>query len=891
MVPLCTLFLILALFPLPNINSDGEPLEDTTTWPPNLSSPCFLPRVTVVHLEESNISTEYDFLASIPMNIFHYNTSVYQSLLISDSQSDMATGYLREDFATYLKDWNGCQHINFIGDIPPATKASLMAEFNTSWNNSTNITGDPLTVANEIALHDWTSTEKVIIAPYIPSPTSDDIHSISNAAVIASLHNAPLLYTDPAGLSPETLTVIQDLEATSALLVEINDTLSSTITMQLQGINILLEADFTSPSMVVTHIMNRTGYSLLCAIIDNWQNLPASLSGARYGGYILTLPDNIVDEANLILQALTDLNQSSYKLGTPPSIPPGILANEQALAQDFYTWLQGLGGSDPDNLEMVMTFHTQPYYDPSNGFAVTFDRAISGDPAYPQLPGAITGRMPLEFVGNIAVANRGGLYTAVIHSNPQPTHITLCMDAYEARHDNSLFDDNYGDDHVVNEIFGWPSEGWTSSNNYFPWPPSGPDLDPLWPPATGAPGHNPGTYATLFTTGYEPHFHSGSGPGSGSHGSQPSVDLIGFVNDVAQGSTYLYISCHGGGTSISVASSDNGIYEDVPFGNPYWPASDGRVNYSPGSYSQNDLDSDLQNTHSLIIGYNACGMSNGKMNEILLQHGGIGSIGSYTSVSFDGSGWWWNLFGYLITQENYTLGEATAYASARVADVYTPGHIVYGDGSLNYVLIGDPFAPFSQPGWVSPQPSALDIDYGGHRPDSTFAYSTHTFTLYSGWNLITLPLEHGLTAESLGENISNCTVVTCFDALTQSFTTHVVGTPHDDFPLLDGVGYFIYLLGDTMWTLEGTFIATVTVSIQITWNLIGWPSEENTTASSLGNSIPGTTVLSMFDAQQQIFISHVRAPYDDFLITTGMGIFLYTTQEGIWHWQDESPPP
>ena len=885
------IILLFSFLPFSTSNSKGEPM-DATTWPPDLPSPRFLPRVNIVHLEETTLSTEYDFLASIPLSIFHYNDSVYQSLLISDNLDDTSTEYIREDFVTYLEEWNGCQHINFIGNISLATKTILMTEFNTTWNNSTNITGDPLTVANEIALHDWSSTEKVIIAPYMPTPTRDDIHSISNAAVIASLHNAPLLYTDPAGLSSETLGVIQNLDVTSALLVEINDTLSPNISAQLQGMGITLEADFTTASSVVTHIINQTSYSLLCGIVDNWQNLPASLYGARYGGFVLTLPNNIVDRANMILQSITDLNHSLYKLETPLDIPLDIRANEQTLAQDFYTWLQDIGGQDPDNLEMVTTFHTQPYYDPSNGFAVTFDRAISGDPAYPTLAGAVTGRMPLEFLGNIAVANRGGLYTAVIHSNPRPTHITLCMDAYEARHDNIFFDDNYGDDHVVNEIFGWPSEGWTSSNNYFPWPPSGPTLDPLWPPAFGSPGHNPGAFATLATTGYEAHFHSGSGPGGGHHGSQPTVDLNGFVTDVAQGSAYLYISCHGGGTTISVASSDTGIYEDVPYGNPYWPATDGRVNYSPGSYSQNDLDNDLQNTHCLIIGYNACGMSNGKMNEILLEHGGMGSIGSYTSVSFDGSGWWWNLFGYLITQENYTLGEAAAYASARVADSYTPGHIIYGDGSLNYVFYGDPLAPFSQPEWISPQPSELDMDYGGHCPDGAFAYSIQHFSLYDRWNLITIPMDTLFTAESLGCIIPNCSVVCRFNTDSQTYTTHVVGLPYNDFPLLNGTGYFIYISNDTMWTLEGTYIPVVTVPIHPEWNIIGWPSEENTTAAILGTSIPGVTVICMFNAQTQQFMTHVVSlPYKDFIITGGMGLFIYATQETTWQWQDTSIPP
>jgi hypothetical protein len=282
----CVLFLLLSLFPLPCIKSDMEHIGTRqTAWPPVLPSPCFLPRITVVHIEETNPSTEYDFLASVPMTIFHHNTSVYQSLLISDSINDLATDCIREDFATYLDEWNGCQHINFIGNIPYTTKTSILTQFNTTWDNTVNITGDPLKVANTIALHDWISSEKVIIAPYVPNPTPDEILSISNAAVIASLYNAPLLYTDPTGLSLETLEVIQNLGATNAFLVEVNDTLQSTVTSQLQGLGIFLEADLTSISMIVTYIMNLTGYSLLCGIIDNWQNLPAALTGARYGGY------------------------------------------------------------------------------------------------------------------------------------------------------------------------------------------------------------------------------------------------------------------------------------------------------------------------------------------------------------------------------------------------------------------------------------------------------------------------------------------------------------------------------------------------------------------------------------------------------------------------------
>ena len=51
-------------------------------WPPVHYNVSFLPRVNIVHLDESNTSTEYTFLAAIPMTVFHHDNYVYQSLLI-----------------------------------------------------------------------------------------------------------------------------------------------------------------------------------------------------------------------------------------------------------------------------------------------------------------------------------------------------------------------------------------------------------------------------------------------------------------------------------------------------------------------------------------------------------------------------------------------------------------------------------------------------------------------------------------------------------------------------------------------------------------------------------------------------------------------------------------
>jgi hypothetical protein len=715
------------------INSSPEIIgNDKQNWPPSHYDVEFLPRVNVVH-SSSNTDTQYYFLAGIPMTVFHHNSKVYQSLLITDQLTDKPTQYIINDWATYLSGWGGAQHINFIGDVPISEKNTIRNTYGITWEYVTNITGTPIVVANQIAAHDWKNSEYVVIAPYIPSLTAEtDIESISNAAAIAALYNAPLLFTNLSSLSPETLAVISDVEATKAIIVEIGNTIGNQVNTQLQTAGLTITNDLTTETMVVSLIRSITGKSTLCSILRNWQNLPAALSAARYGGYVLFLPDTIQTKTNTVDDIIKGIDSSYYKLTKPVELPKDYKTGEEAIAQTFYTWLTDIGGNDPDKLETVTTFNTQPYYDSANGFSVTFERAISGDPSMLTNPGAVSGRMPLQYIGNIALANRDGMYRATIFSNPRPKHVTLAMNAYEVWHavdaGGSYNPDNWGQNHVVNEIFGYPYRGWCSANGYFPWQDihdNPPGLVPILPPGPGAgPDCDPGQFAS-FNDGYEAHFHSGANAGSGSHPSQPSVPNCGFVADMNTGSAFLYFSCHGGGTSIAVRTTDNGVAQDsgdqVAWGASYWPSTDGRVydGSAGGSYSQDNLNSDLGNVHGAMTAYNACDMAEGKMNEVLLEHGGSNSLGSYTSVSFIGSGWWWNMFVHLITHENYTVGETAAYATARVADLFTPGSPSQpnADTSLQYVVFGDPNMQFVQSGWTSPEPVPINVYYGGHKPD------------------------------------------------------------------------------------------------------------------------------------------------------------------------------
>jgi hypothetical protein len=725
-----TIVLVCSLF-LPISSASTTATSTSASWPPAHEETLFLPRVNVVHINEADTDTEYNFLSAIPMTIFHYEDSVYQSMLTTDQLTDLPTQYIVDDWHTYVSGWGGAVDMNFIGEVPDVEKTELINKYGIQPSHISNISGTPISIANQIATHDWKTSEYVVIVPYLdPVSSESDIESISNGASLASLYNAPLLLTDPSSITSDTLVVIDSLEASKAILVEIGDTLPQGINSQLSTVGLSIENDCTTEESVVALVRSLTGQSTLCGILENWQNLPASMAAACYGGYVLYLPSLMKQRAEQAYSSLSFSDAIPYKSQEPETLPNEYFADEETIAEQFYTWLDAIGGNDSESLETVITFNTQPYYDPADGFDVTFERAISGDPSRLSDPGVVPGRMPLGFIGNIALANRDTMYRATIFANPRPNHVTLSMNAYEVEHSVNGGLDNWGGNHIINEIFGWPFRGWCTANGNFPWEDihdNMPDLSPILPPGPGnGPDCDPGQFAS-FIASYETHFHSGAYASSGSHPAQPDVPNCGFVQDLANGSAFLYFSCHGGGTGIAVRSIDNGVAQDsgdsVPWAGAYWPSTDGIVydGSQGGYYNQDALEGDIENVHGAMTAYNACDMANGKMNEVLLEHGGAASYGSYTSVSFDGSGWWWNLFVHCVAHLNYTIGEAATYATARVAELFTPGAPSQPspDTSLQYVVYGDPNVHFVQQGWSSPEPASLTSNYGGHVPEVT----------------------------------------------------------------------------------------------------------------------------------------------------------------------------
>ena len=215
------------------------------------------------------------------------------------------------------------------------------------------------------------------------------------------------------------------------------------------------------------------------------------------------------------------------------------------------------------------------------------------------------------------------------------------------------------------------------------------------------------------------------------------------------------------------------------------------------------------------------------------------------------------------TQNAYDNGDNT-WSTAQGGNYWSDytGNDTNGDG------IGD--TPYAIPG-------------GGNVDAFPMMNPFISMDFYVGWNLITVPNTVTYTAETLGENITGCSVVVMFNASTQTFLTHVVGVPHDDFPIIEGVGYFVFCAKDSTLNMLDFSIPSVNVQIYEDWNMIGWYHEYSTTAESLGENISGTSVVSMFDPVTQTFMTHVvGVPHDNFAIERGMGLFIYTDETSMW---------
>ncbi len=230
-----------------------------------------------------------------------------------------------------------------------------------------------------------------------------------------------------------------------------------------------------------------------------------------------------------------------------------------------------------------------------------------------------------------------------------------------------------------------------------------------------------------------------------------------------------------------------------------------------------------------------------------------------------------NINGIIKDCSGVYLGEGGISSPGTIAVITFTSKIGSGTSliSLSDVQIGDSEA----------QPVPIEITHG-----TVGVTLEHTFTLRQGWNLITIPVQHTYTAETLGHAIPLCDTIVMWDVVNQSYLAHPVGTAVHDFVIQDGIGYFVHVTGDTTFSVTGVLIENISIAIQPGWNLIGWANIINATAETIGESIINCDTVLGWDVIAQEYVGHpMGTPIHNFNVAMGQGLFIHANSESIWY--------
>jgi hypothetical protein len=214
-----------------------------------------------------------------------------------------------------------------------------------------------------------------------------------------------------------------------------------------------------------------------------------------------------------------------------------------------------------------------------------------------------------------------------------------------------------------------------------------------------------------------------------------------------------------------------------------------------------------------------------------------------------------------------------------------PGkYVVYEDPlgwvetTPNPVVVTIPYFPWGDP-------IVIRLDFGNVEPllDPKLA-----FELQPGWNMWSMPLKivPGLTAKSLLSAIGPAgLIVSKLDAAAGLYSSYISGWDDSyDFPIVPGVGYFIYAMEHASFTLEGDQAGSSQVALSTGWNLVGWNKLTTGKASDLLGMITGCNgyIVSYLDSRTGIYYSYVAgwsAEYD-FTVVYGQAYFIWVDGPG-----------
>jgi hypothetical protein len=160
--------------------------------------------------------------------------------------------------------------------------------------------------------------------------------------------------------------------------------------------------------------------------------------------------------------------------------------------------------------------------------------------------------------------------------------------------------------------------------------------------------------------------------------------------------------------------------------------------------------------------------------------------------------------------------------------------------------------------------------------------------LQPSWNLISLSVEPSTpyTAESMCDEINAqggiATIIQSWDG--SGWQAHECGQPFGDFDIETDRGYFVYCNGASTWTMAGSAVSALTVSLASGWNLIGVPIGSYSAESmcdEINTQGGSATVIQNWDGSG--WQPHqCGQPFGDFFIESDRGYFVRCTAPSTW---------
>jgi hypothetical protein len=203
-----------------------------------------IPSVGLVHVDESDVDTYYNYLAALPVFRYYDGGVCSATPLLTD---------VVDGGPTPTDEGLSASHLLVIGAARTESVDATREAFGVAASGVVSVDGEVPAVAAALATN-WAQALNVVVAPYAPSADGTLSADASYAAALASALNAPLLFTYTKRVPPETLTALRRLGAKNVHLVDFGGRCDEGVRARLGAEGRFLGRTFDRPDEVTSFV-------------------------------------------------------------------------------------------------------------------------------------------------------------------------------------------------------------------------------------------------------------------------------------------------------------------------------------------------------------------------------------------------------------------------------------------------------------------------------------------------------------------------------------------------------------------------------------------------------------------------------------------------------------